>query len=93
MLSYTGRTFQDKLTSLRETLKQKKAAGMVVNMLDEVAWLFNLRGSDIDYNPGMQRFARFIAVSEPSRSLLRVRGCDARRGRPIHQREATRRCS
>lgn len=25
---------------------------MVVTMLDEVAWLFNLRGSDIDYNPG-----------------------------------------
>ena len=24
---------------------------MVVNMLDEVAWLFNLRGSDIDFNP------------------------------------------
>ena len=21
-------------------------------MLDEVAWLFNLRGSDIDFNPG-----------------------------------------
>ncbi len=25
----------------------------MVNMLDEVAWLFNLRGSDIDFNPGM----------------------------------------
>ena len=24
---------------------------MVVNMLDEVAWLFNLRGTDIDFNP------------------------------------------
>jgi Xaa-Pro aminopeptidase len=24
---------------------------MIVSMLDEVAWLFNLRGSDIDYNP------------------------------------------
>jgi Xaa-Pro aminopeptidase len=24
---------------------------MVVSMLDEVAWLFNLRGSDIEYNP------------------------------------------
>ena len=23
-------------------------------MLDEVAWLFNLRGSDVDYNPGQQ---------------------------------------
>lgn len=26
---------------------------MVVNMLDEVAWLFNLRGSDVEYNPGL----------------------------------------
>src|SRR5262245_47708005 len=24
---------------------------MVISMLDEIAWLFNLRGSDIEYNP------------------------------------------
>ena len=36
---------------LRKDLIEKKASGMVVSMLDEVAWLFNLRGSDIDYNP------------------------------------------
>lgn len=34
-------------------VKAEKQAALVVNMLDEVAWLFNLRGSDIDYNPGM----------------------------------------
>jgi len=33
-------------------MKKKKAKAVVVTMLDEVAWLFNLRGSDIDYNPG-----------------------------------------
>lgn len=32
-------------------MKKANAAGIVVSMLDEVAWLFNLRGSDIIYNP------------------------------------------
>ena len=27
------------------------AVGLVVSALDEVAWLFNLRGGDIEYNP------------------------------------------
>jgi Xaa-Pro aminopeptidase len=30
---------------------------MVVTMLDEVAWLFNMRGSDIEFNPGVYAFA------------------------------------
>ena len=51
---YLGQTFDEKLKHLREILSKKNAAGIVVNMLDEVAWLFNLRGSDIDFNPGMQ---------------------------------------
>ena len=37
---------------MREELEKKKAKAIVVTMLDEVAWLFNLRGSDIDFNPG-----------------------------------------
>jgi Xaa-Pro aminopeptidase len=32
-------------------LENQKARALVVTMLDEVAWLFNLRGSDIDFNP------------------------------------------
>lgn len=30
---------------------QKNAFALVITALDEVAWLFNLRGSDIEYNP------------------------------------------
>ena len=48
----TGKSHTSKLELLREELKKKGAKATVVNMLDEVAWLFNLRGSDIDFNPG-----------------------------------------
>ncbi|KAI0634735.1 Creatinase/aminopeptidase [Trametes polyzona] len=48
---YAGASLQDKIKRVREELDKKKARAIVVNMLDEVAWLFNLRGSDIDYNP------------------------------------------
>ena len=53
MLTETlGTLFSRKILSLREQLQKKKVVGTVVNMLDEVAWILNLRGSDIDYNPG-----------------------------------------
>ena len=45
----------DKIVKVREELEKKKAKAIVVTMLDEVAWLFNLRGSDVDFNPGELR--------------------------------------
>lgn len=50
---YTGMSVDEKLTKIREMLKtgKPKAVGLVANMLDEVAWLFNLRGTDIPFNP------------------------------------------
>lgn len=48
---FNGKSVQAKLEELREELQKKHAAGFVVSMLDEIAWLFNLRGSDIPFNP------------------------------------------
>ncbi|KAK8058559.1 metallopeptidase family M24 [Apiospora phragmitis] len=48
---HAGRDVKAKLAELRKEIEKKKAFGFVVSMLDEVAWLFNLRGSDIPYNP------------------------------------------
>jgi len=48
---FAGKAFEDKIEELRKELDKKKAAGFVVSMLDEIAWLFNLRGNDIPYNP------------------------------------------
>ncbi|XP_053165918.1 xaa-Pro aminopeptidase 1 [Hemicordylus capensis] len=50
-LSYTGISWKDKITALRAKMAERKALWFVVTALDEVAWLFNLRGSDVDYNP------------------------------------------
>lgn len=48
---YAGKDVKTKLQELRQDLEKKNSHAMVVSMLDEVAWLLNLRGSDIPYNP------------------------------------------
>ncbi|XP_072094981.1 xaa-Pro aminopeptidase 1 isoform X2 [Mobula birostris] len=56
-LSYTGMSWQDKIVQQRAKMAEKNASWLVITALDEVAWLFNLRGSDIDYNPVFFAFA------------------------------------
>lgn len=48
---YTGKFWQEKIEDIRQDMSQKGATVLVITALDEIAWLFNLRGSDIDYNP------------------------------------------
>ncbi|KAK3997271.1 putative Xaa-Pro aminopeptidase 1 [Cladorrhinum sp. PSN332] len=48
---YSGKDTTAKLGDIRKELEKKKALGFVLSMLDEIAWLFNLRGSDIAFNP------------------------------------------
>jgi len=67
-LEYAGKKFQDKIEDLRKELDKKKAAGFVVSMLDEIAWLFNLRGNDIPYNPVFFSYA----VVTPTTAVLYV---------------------
>jgi Xaa-Pro aminopeptidase len=50
-VEYAGKKFESKIEDLRKELDKKKSVGIVISMLDEIAWLFNLRGSDIPYNP------------------------------------------
>lgn len=50
-MKFAGKSFNDKLIEIREKMLKKDAALLVLTALDDIAWLFNLRGSDIDYNP------------------------------------------
>jgi Xaa-Pro aminopeptidase len=47
----------EKLAQLRSTLKEKGADWHFLATLDDIAWLFNLRGSDVSYNPVFVSFA------------------------------------
>ena len=42
---------REKVRALRERMREIGVGYFVCTQLDEIAWLLNLRGSDIDYNP------------------------------------------
>ena len=50
-LEYAIRTRAEKLGAVREAMRERGATHHLVSALDEIAWLTNLRGSDIEYNP------------------------------------------
>lgn len=41
----------DKLAQVRDTMRAKGAQWHFVSTLDDLAWIFNLRGGDVSYNP------------------------------------------
>ena len=43
-LEYSGKPWTEKVSDLRNTLRDSRKYGMVVSELDEIAWLFNMRG-------------------------------------------------
>ncbi len=63
---FAGKDVKTKLEELRKELDKKKSSGFIVSMLDEVAWLFNLRGNDIPYNPV---FFSYASVTPDSATL------------------------
>ncbi|KAB8349657.1 hypothetical protein FH972_023676 [Carpinus fangiana] len=65
-IEYSGKSISDKLTDLRKELDKKKCSGFIVSMLDEIAWLYNVRGTDIPYNPV---FFAYAAVTADSATL------------------------
>ena len=48
---YTGRSADEKIAWLRSVLDSKGCKGMLLNNLDEIAWLLNLRSNDVAFNP------------------------------------------
>ncbi|NOY95793.1 MAG: aminopeptidase P family protein [Chlorobi bacterium] len=48
---YAGVSRVDKLDKISQIINQQGADIQVVAALDDLAWAFNLRGSDIEYNP------------------------------------------
>lgn len=56
-LKYAGKSTVEKLDLVREKMKEHGADSYLLTALDDIAWLFNLRGKDIAYNPVFYAFA------------------------------------
>ncbi len=59
VVDYSGKTHNEKLTEIRDIIQEKNADYYILSSLDDIAWTFNLRGSDIDYNPIFLAYAVF----------------------------------
>lgn len=74
---HAGESVGDKLGRLRSAMGDARAGSVAVTALDSVAWLFNLRGADIEFNPLLiayalvtrERARLFVSKAKVSREL------------------------
>ncbi|NWA28044.1 aminopeptidase P family protein [Pseudomonas gingeri] len=74
----------EKLAQLRRELKTRGADWHFIATLDDIAWLFNLRGADVSFNPVFVSFALlnqeqatlFVSLSKVSAELVQVLKAD-----------------
>lgn len=56
-IQYSGKETTEKLTLVRTEMKKAHADVFVISALDDIAWLFNIRGKDVNYNPVVISYA------------------------------------
>lgn len=64
---YAGMSTEEKLSQVREQMKQEGADVHILASLYDIAWLLNLRGDDIDHVPV---FLSFVAVEKKKTTLF-----------------------
>lgn len=64
---YAGMSTEEKLSQVREQMKQEGTDVHILASLYDIAWLLNLRGDDIDHVPV---FLSFVAVEEKKTTLF-----------------------
>ncbi|WP_207282729.1 aminopeptidase P family protein [Pseudomonas sp. FW300-N2F2] len=57
----------EKLAKLRESFQERGADWHFIATLDDIAWLFNLRGADVSFNPV---FVSFALISQQQATLF-----------------------
>lgn len=65
-LEYSGESAGSKIRRIREALRDVHADGMLVSALDDIAWMLNLRGTDVHCNPV---FVAYLLISTSSVTL------------------------
>lgn len=58
-----GEDVDSKISRVVDALDVADADGLLITALDEIAWLLNLRGSDVDYTPVVIAFA-YVSADE-----------------------------
>ncbi|WP_286922865.1 aminopeptidase P family protein [Proteiniphilum sp. UBA5375] len=59
----TGESVTSKIGRINARLKKLDADGLIIATLDTIAWTFNLRGNDVEYNPVAVAYA-YVSENE-----------------------------
>ncbi len=62
---FAGRAAQDKIADIQKRLKTDNQDAVVLTLSDSVAWMFNIRGSDIPHTPVALAFAIVPVTGKP----------------------------
>ena len=68
-LEYCGENATSKIMRVMQAIKESGADALLLSALDDIAWLFNIRGKDVNYNPMTYAYAYI----DDKRSILFVR--------------------
>lgn len=85
----TGESRQSKLMWLRQFLEEKECDAILITALDEIAWLLNIRGSDVEYNPVVISY--LLVTSDSAQWFVRKhtgRGLDSETAASFRELEA-----
>ena len=64
---FVSETTREKLARVREAMRQQQVKQHLISSLDDIAWITNLRGNDVPYNPV---FLSYLLISEESAVLF-----------------------
>ena len=71
---YTGESATNKIAALRKIMQKKGVTHFLVTALDDVAWVTNLRGNDIVFNPV---FLAYLSITPEKATLFaELKQCD-----------------
>ena len=64
-LKHAGRSAADKIADVQAVLREDNQHAAVLTLPDSIAWLFNIRGSDVAHNPVALAFALVTVSGKP----------------------------
>ncbi len=66
-LEFAGESAESKIERVRQALREQQAEYLVISQLDEIAWLLNMRGSDVHCNPV---FVSYVLLTQDDVTLF-----------------------
>jgi len=56
-VKYTGKTAKEKLNDVRKNMNELNVDYFILGSLDDIAWVYNIRGKDVESNPVVTSYA------------------------------------